>query len=340
MEQVTKWFLENRRSFPWREKVDPYRVVVSEIMLQQTRAVYVVDYFNRWMDRFKTIQDLSEASNEEVVKLWEGLGYYSRARNLLALAKEVISKFEGKIPDNEEDLLSLKGIGDYTAGAILAFGFGKKAVALDGNVMRVMSRYLAFDKDVKKYSKEIKNKLFQLLPDQDAKICMEGLIELGSEICTKKPKCNLCPLKSSCKAFELNLQEVLPILPKRKEILRIHRFVACICKEDQFLLIQRGKGEIMEGLYEFPYIEISESFHFSKEMKKIEEAFGLNLELDAPLKKISHTFTRFKAHLYPYVFKCQEIKEVPKHEWVNRDELEKLPFSSGHKRILKEILSF
>jgi A/G-specific adenine glycosylase len=340
MEQVSKWFLENRRSFPWREKVDPYRVVVSEIMLQQTRAVFVVDYFNRWMERFKTIHDLSKASTEEVVKLWEGLGYYSRARNLLSLAKEVVSKYDGKIPDNEEDLLSLKGIGDYTAGAILAFGFGKKAVALDGNVMRVMSRYLAFDKDVKKFSKEIKNQLFKLLPDEDPKNCMEGLIELGAEICTKKPKCNLCPLKLKCKAFELNLQEVLPILPKRKETLQIHRFVACISKDDEFLVIQRESGEVMGGLYEFPYVECSESFLFSKQVQKIEEAFGFKLELDAPLKKVSHTFTRYKAILYPYMVNCNEKKEIPKHKWINKGELEKLPFSAGHKRILKEILSF
>jgi A/G-specific adenine glycosylase len=339
MEQVSKWFLENRRSFPWREDVDPYKVVVSEIMLQQTRASFVVAYFNRWMERFPTLKELSKASQDEVVKLWEGLGYYSRARNLLKLAIEVEEKFHGIIPDDEKSLLSLKGIGDYTAGAILSFGFGKKAPAVDGNVMRVMARYLAFEKDVKKHAKEIKGLLFHLLPDDQPSVCMEGLIELGAEICTKVPKCNLCPLRKGCKAFEKGMVKDLPILPKRKEVLPLYRFVACIHFYYEFLVTKRKAGEIMQGLYEFPYLDIAPSFQVSKEISNIEANLGLTLELDFPLKKQTHTFTRYKAFLSPFFLTAKVKKEISGCEWIRKNELLSYAFSSGHKKILEEILS-
>ena len=255
MEQVRKWFLENRRSFPWREECDPYAVLISEVMLQQTRASVVVSYFQRWMERFPNVELLSQANESEVVKLWEGLGYYSRARNLLELAKVVVSQYDGKIPDTLEDLLKLKGIGDYTAGAILSFGFHKKGVALDGNVARVIARVSAFEKDVKRNAKELRQIVHDLLPEKEPHIVMEGLIELGATICGKTPLCNLCPLKDNCLAYKKGIVKSLPILPERKKVTELFRFVACISFENEYLVKQNEKGEVMASLFEFPYID-------------------------------------------------------------------------------------
>ncbi len=338
MEQVRIWFLKNKRDFPWREGADPYLVLVSEVMLQQTRAVVVVPYFQRWIERFPTIVDLSKATEDEVVKLWEGLGYYSRVRNLLALAKVVATQYDGIIPNTLEELLELKGIGDYTAGAILSFGFQKKGVALDGNVARVIARYLCFDKDVKKHINELRQIVYNLLPENDPHIVMEGLIELGATICGKKPLCHLCPLKQSCLAFKMNLVETLPILPQRKAITELFRFVGCVAHQDFYLLRRGEKGKVMAGLYEFPYLECGEDLILSKEKKNLEKMLQLELDFIQPLKREKHTFTRFKANLFPFHFEAHQRAEIYGYEWIKKEQLLNLPFSAGHRLILKGIV--
>ena len=337
MEQVRKWFLENRRSFPWREGCDPYAVLISEVMLQQTRASVVVGYFQRWMARFPNIELLSQASEAEVVKLWEGLGYYSRARNLLEIAKVVVAQYDGKIPDTLEELLKLKGIGEYTAGAILAFGFHKKGIALDGNVTRVIARFSAFEKDAKKFAKELRQILSDNLPDAEPHIAMEGLIELGATICAKVPLCNLCPLKESCLGYKQGIAITLPILPQRKPITELFRLVGCISFQGQYLLKIGEKGKIMASLFEFPYIDCDKDLIFSEAKLRIEQGLGLKLKLIAPLQREKHHFTRFKAHLFPFLFEVNAKIDIPGHVWVNKNSLHALPFSAGHRKILNQI---
>lgn len=334
MEQVRKWFLENRRSFPWRKGASAYPVLISEVMLQQTRASVVVDYFNRWMERFPTIEVLSQATELDVIKLWEGLGYYSRARNLLELSKVVVSQYDGKIPATLEELLKLKGIGDYTAGAILAFGFHKKSVALDGNVMRVASRLITFEKDVKKHANELRQIVHELLPDKEPHIVMEGLIELGATICTKNPLCNLCPLKENCLAYKKGLVTAFPILPQRKPITELFRLVGCISFQNEYLVKQGEKGKIMASLFEFPYIDCEKDLILTSSQKELELTLGIQLRLIAPLQRVTHHFTRFKAHLFPFHFETSLKKEIPGYSWVDRNLLNLLPFSSGHRKIL------
>ncbi len=339
MDIVARWFLENRRSFPWREEKSPYGVLISEVMLQQTRAVVVVSYFQRWMKKFPTIHALANASEEEVIKLWEGLGYYSRARNLLKLALEVVEKFEGVIPSSYEELLKLKGIGHYTAGAILAFGFEKKAVALDGNVIRVISRYVGFAKDAKKYQNELRQITLDLLPNEDAHVVMEGLIELGATVCTKKPICQECPLKRECKAYQNNQIESFPILPQKPKSIELFRFVGCIYHDNEILLKLNPPKGIMAGLYEFPYIQCDEDFNISEAQEILEKQVGLNLTFIAPLKREKHHFTKFKANLFPSLFQAPQKSVVSGYVWVDISELETLPFSSGHKKILTQLCS-
>ncbi len=337
MEQVRKWFLENRRSFPWREGVSAYLVLVSEVMLQQTRASVVIDYFNRWMKRFPTIEMLSQATESEVIKLWEGLGYYSRARNLLEIAKEIVSQYDGRIPDTLAELLRLKGIGDYTAGAILAFGFHKKSVALDGNVTRVVSRLVAFEKDAKKHANELRQIVYDLLPDREPHIVMEGLIELGATICAKNPLCNLCPLKENCIAYKKGIATTFPILPQRKPITELFRLVGCISFQNEYLVKQGEKGKIMASLFEFPYIDCEKDLILSCSQKKLEQLLEIQLKLIAPLQREKHHFTRYRAHLFPFHFEVSSKREILGYRWVKKNLLNTLPFSSGHKKVLTQL---
>jgi A/G-specific adenine glycosylase len=337
MEQVRKWFLENRRVFPWRTLKNPYAVLVSEIMLQQTRAAVVVPYFEKWMQRFPNLEALSKASEDEVIKLWEGLGYYSRARNLLHLAKVLVQENLGKIPESFPDLLKLKGIGHYTAGAIVSFGYEKKEAALDGNVIRVITRLLAFEKQANKEVKTLRKIVYDFLPDTEPHIVMEGLIELGATICLKKPLCNICPLQTNCLAFKKGSVENFPVLPIKKPITKLFRFVGCISFEGEYLVRRSEKGKIMSGLYEFPYLESEEDFIFSQMKKKLEQTLKLSLEFVAPLCKEKHHFTRYQAHLSPFQFKALDKKEVLGHAWVSKNELLNLPFSAGHRRIVNKI---
>ncbi len=326
MKNVIDWFLKTERDFPWRKEKTPYRVWVSEVMLQQTRASVVVSYFERWVEKFPTLKSLAEAKLEEVVKAWEGLGYYSRARNLHLGAKEVVEKYGGELPSSLEKLLSIKGIGPYTAGAILSFAFEQKAVAIDANVARVLSRFFATHE-----KKEMEENLLQMLPDRNSPIAMEGLIELGALICTKVPKCSLCPLQEGCKALREGSVEQFPLVKEREKTIVLHRFVGCIENERAFLLRKVGKGKIMAGLYEFPYVE-------EKEGKRgLEKLLGASLKMTAPLGEKTHSFTKYKVHLHPYHFVAQNRIDLEGYEWVLLKDLETIPYPSGHREIAQQI---
>lgn len=332
LEEIKNWFLANRREFPWRENPSPYEVWVSEVMLQQTRASVVVPYFLRWLTRFPTLEALSEAQEDEVIKLWEGLGYYSRARNLLAGAKEVVANYGGALPDTLEELLKIKGIGSYTAGAILSFAFHKKAAALDANVMRVLARYTLFQEEVTRGRGKLEKRLLDLLPEEEPHIVMEGLIELGALICQKEPKCSICPIASNCLALEKGMEGELPLLLKRKETVTLHRLVACIESEGFFLLKKNEKGKIMADLWEFPFVEKGE-----KSLELFDKLLGVKLTLQRELPLEKQFFTHYKVLLYPNYF-LSDKKPVEGYEWVLKKDFLKLPFSSGHFRIARELL--
>ncbi len=207
------WFQKNKRDFPWRKNPTPYAVWVSEVMLQQTRASVVVSYFTRWMERFPTVGALSHANIEEIIKLWEGLGYYQRARNLFYASQQIVKEFAGEIPSLEKDLRSIKGIGPYTMGAILSFGFKKAKSALDANAFRVLSRlFLVQDNiDLVGTKKIIEKYCETLLEEKNPSETMEAIIEIGATVCLPKPKCFLCPINFSCKGYQNNQQNNLPI---------------------------------------------------------------------------------------------------------------------------------
>jgi A/G-specific adenine glycosylase len=328
-EALLAWFNEAKRDLPWREAPSAYAVWISEVMLQQTQASVVVGYFQRWMETFPTLEALSRASLDEVIKVWEGLGYYSRARNLHAAARFFVEHHKGELPRSYKELMQVKGLGRYTVGAILSFAFRQKRAAVDGNSLRVLSRYFAVREDVQKTAalERIWSLAEGILPDERPWEVVEGLIELGALVCKKEPLCSQCPLKSTCSAFRQGLQRELPYKGKRQAITALQRYVFVVMHKGD-LLVRKGKaGAVMADLYEFPFGE-SESES---------PPFDLNLERIAPLSSQKHHFTRFKVLLYPTLFRAEQKKEINGYLWIPFEQLHRLPFSAGHRKILQNL---
>lgn len=336
VKRLKQWFLNEKRDLPWRNDPTPYEVWVSEIMLQQTQVAVVIPYFERWMSRFPNIQALAEAPLDEVIKMWEGLGYYSRARNLHAGAQVVVEKFGGVLPREEEQLQLIKGLGPYTIGAIRSFAFHLRTPAVDGNVIRVLSRFFCVKDDISKPKtvNHIRDLANELLPEKESWIVNEALIELGATICTRKPKCTICPLRSSCKATLHGQENALPYNSKKISIEVLHRAVAVVLCDDK-LLVRRGeKGQIMSDLHEFPYFESKEGGHETKEFSKhVKQNLGLKVEHLQDLPKVNQSFTRYRVHLYPVIFKVEHSADITGYQWMDAGALAKAAFSSGHRRI-------
>lgn len=337
---LKEWFLCEQRDLPWRKTRDPYAVWISEVMLQQTQVAVVISYFERWMSLFPTVQALAAAPLEQVIKCWEGLGYYSRARNLHAAAHYLVSHFQGQIPPVEEELQKIKGLGPYTIGAILSFAFHQKKAAVDGNVIRVLARLFALHDDVSKEKtvRKLRQLLQSLLPEEESWIVNEGLIELGATICQKKPKCLLCPLKKQCKAFREGVQETLPVKLKKIATTYLFRAVPILYCEGSYLLQKGTHGKVMSDLYEFPYFELSSASITPKEMvEKTENFISTKVHFKHLLPKVSHSFTRYQVSLLPFLLEVEQKVAIEGYVWVDEKVLETLPFSSGHRRILQQL---
>jgi A/G-specific adenine glycosylase len=342
--KLKKWFVEEKRELPWRNNPSPYAVWVSEVMLQQTQAAVVVPYFERWMEQFPTIASLAQAPLDEVIKSWEGLGYYSRARNLHAGAKKVLECYGGQLPDTYEELSTIKGLGPYTIGAILSFAFHKKVAAVDGNVLRVLSRYLMIEDDISKAStvQKIRIAAEALLPDEEPWVISEALIELGATLCTRKPQCLRCPLQDSCKALACDAVDRLPYKSQRIAIQPLFRTVMIIRSSDHLLVQRRSEGEIMSDLHEFPFIETPEDKHpmsHRRLLSHISSQWGLKVLFRTALPSFKQSFTRYRALLTPLVFECAERLSIPNGLWLNISAASEAAFSSGHRRILDHILT-
>lgn len=338
--QLKAWFSSEKRDLPWRQERDPYAIWVSEIMLQQTQVAVVIPYFLNWMRLFPTIRHLSEAPLDTVIKAWEGLGYYSRARHLHEAARNLVAQFDGSLPDREEDLKKIKGLGPYTVGAILSFAFHQKKAAVDGNVMRVLTRYFALKDDIARPATATKLRMLaqDLLPEDESWIVNEALIELGATICQRKPRCQACPLKESCQGYRQGIADSLPINSKKTKIEFLHRSVAVVQFGNSYLVSRGKKGAVMSDLYEFPYFDISpEEFSPSQLKKNINLQYSLQVVQKKVLPEVAHGFTRYRVRLYPVLFHCHEPKEVEGLDWLPFEALQKLAFSSGHRRIFQQL---
>jgi A/G-specific adenine glycosylase len=334
------WFLKEKRKFPWRQGQNPYHIWISEIMLQQTRADVVIPYFERFIALFPDIKTLAKASLDEIIKAWEGLGYYSRARYIHEAARSLIERGKEQLPQDETELKGIKGIGDYTAGAILSFAFHKRAACVDGNVLRVFSRYLALEDDISQGTtrKKIQTEILKILPQTEHWIVSEAFIELGALVCKKKPECIRCPLISTCKAYLTGREKELPIKKKTEKKIFLYRAVAIVFYEDQVLLRKVPEGEIMQDLYEFPYKPLEKQGIMLETAEELFKTLTLEIQPQTFLQPVRHTFTKHLAILFPFVFIAEKKRKVQGYTWQCMEKLKKLPFSSGHRRIRNEIL--
>ncbi|MBA3603585.1 MAG: A/G-specific adenine glycosylase [Parachlamydiaceae bacterium] len=335
------WFNKQKRSLPWRNNPSPYAVWVSEVMLQQTQVAVVIPYFQRWMQLFPTIEALATAPLDEVIKAWEGLGYYSRARNLHAGASVVLSHYDGKLPIEASELAKVKGIGPYTVGAIRSFAFHQKAAAVDGNVMRVLARYYNIEEDIcqPKTLKKIWYLAEEILPENESWVLTEGLIELGATVCTKKPKCLHCPLKKTCQGYIQGTTDELPYKSIKMKTEKLYRAVAVVRNSAGKILVKHVQtGKVMSGLHEFPYFESPSDGIDSEELvNQIKEQLGLKVLWKGGLPKIQHSFTRFQVSLFPHNFHCRDECEVSDFQWMSAEDMKKIAFSSGHRRLYEMI---
>lgn len=272
---ITEWYNINKRDLPWRKTSNPYHIWISEIILQQTRIAQGLDYYIRFINHFPDIKSLANASEDEVLLLWQGLGYYSRARNLHNASKEIMEQYRGIFPSSYKEIRALKGIGDYTAAAIASFAFGLPYAVLDGNVFRVLSRYFEIDTpiDSNEGKKQFSNLSQSLLDINHPASYNQGLMDLGATICLPlSPKCFECPLQNSCLALNNNKIHILPV--KGKKVVQKNRYLSYFVITDEkgaYYIHKRDKNDIWKGLYEFPLIEHSHPFD---ETKNIEEAIN------------------------------------------------------------------
>lgn len=337
---LKRWFSATKRDLPWRQTDDPYAIWVSEVMLQQTQVSVVIPYYFSWMEQFPTIKALACAPLDKVLKAWEGLGYYSRARNLHEGAQFLVEHHQGILPPDEEALKKIKGLGPYTIGAILSFAFHQKKAAVDGNVLRVLTRYFGIEEDISKTTtvNRLRALAQEILPDEEPWIINEALIELGATACQKKARCTTCPLSHTCIAFREDRVSSLPLNSKKIHVEKLYRAVAVIQSSSHFLVRRGQKGVVMSDLYEFPYLELAqEEVTLGQIERKVAGWFSFPLVQKAKLEEVSHGFTRYQAYLYPTLYSCSERQEIEGYEWISYEALKELPFSSGHRRIFQQV---
>ena len=339
------WYCDEKRDLPWRRTKDPYAIWVSEIMLQQTQVDTVIPYFNRWMARYPTIKALAQAEEEKVLKSWEGLGYYSRARNLHKAAQIVTQEHHSQLPKESEKLSALPGIGPYSLGAIASIAFDLPIAAVDGNVLRVVSRLFAIEKNIKNKETvdQVREIVTSLFPKKNRSDMTQAWMELGALICLPgNPKCLICPLQNVCVAKQKNLTERLPIVAKRPKIKKVVTAAVIVQKNEKFLLEKRPLGKIMGGLWLFPTVELSGPLNqFEHEIApRFIKQFGLTVIPAEQILTLSHSYTVHRAELN--VFLAQGSFTKNKNEtlsWVTKEKLKETPFPSVHSKIAKFILN-
>jgi A/G-specific adenine glycosylase len=337
--RLLRWFGQKGRDLPWRKTRDPYAIWISEVMLQQTQVATVIPYYQRFLKSFPTVHHLAKSDLSRVLKIWEGLGYYSRARNLHRASKIILNHFKGKIPDHQTDLLNLPGIGKYTAGAILSIAYNKEAPILDGNVKRVLSRLFAVSGDPKKTEELLWKISESLIPKGQPNAFNQALMDLGSMICNpKNPLCHHCPLHRYCKAKASGNPARYPFREVKKRIPHIEAISGLILRNGKVLLNQRPPKGLLGGLWEFPNWKIEEKGRSRLRLRlrnHMRKEIGIDVGVKEPLGTFKQTFTHFKLTLH--VFKCEPIAGRAKGKWVAIEDLDQLAMPRIDRRIAEVI---
>ncbi|GCF92355.1 A/G-specific adenine glycosylase [Enterococcus florum] len=349
------WYNKEKRNLPWRYNHDPYRIWISEIMLQQTRVDTVIDYFYRFMEEFPTIEALALAPEEKLLKAWEGLGYYSRARNIQAAAKQLLENYDGKMPKTLDEIRSLKGIGPYTAGAIGSIAFGLPEPAIDGNVMRVVSRLFCIEEDIAKASSRsvFDRAMRTIISSKNPGDFNQAMMDLGSSICTPvNPQCEQCPIQAYCMAYKEQRQTDFPIKSKKAKPKDVY-YLAGIIENDQheFLLQQRDSKGLLASMWLFPLEEVSKE-QYQTLLEKYDPAqwnlFSADqVSEEAPemftdfpvvwqkklLGEISHVFSHLRWHVL--VFYGRTLSEFEEQgKWVKEADFSNYVFPKPQQKLL------
>lgn len=321
-QEICSWFQQNHRPLEFRINKNPYSIWVSEIMAQQTRIDSMLPYYRRWMKDYPTIEALAQAPLEQVLKSWEGLGYYNRARKLKQGAIEVMERFKGQLPQTAQELETISGIGPYTAGAIASIAFNQESPAVDGNVLRVIARLLMLEEDISKQKtqKLVRSIVQEMMKGSCPSDFTQGLMELGALVCMPKIiLCEQCPLQHKCLSYRYQKQHEFPIKSKAKKPIELHFQTLIIEKDNQILLSQDDQDGLMKGFYRLPQVNNA-------------DLSGFRL-----IKKAKHVYSHriWTMDVYRY-----ETGEIPNHElwtWVDKQQLKELPMIGAHRKILLDL---
>lgn len=365
-DQFIQWYEQEKRNLPWRYNRDPYRIWISEIMLQQTRVDTVIDYFYRFMEWFPTIEELATAPEEKLLKAWGGLGYYSRARNIQAAAKQIMSEFDGKMPQTPEEISSLKGIGPYTTGAIASIAFGLPEPAVDGNVMRVVSRLFCIEADIAKASsrKIFDEAMRKIIDETYPGEFNQAMMDLGSAICTPtSPKCEACPIQAFCLANKRGIQTSFPVKTKKAKPKDVYYISAALQNHSgAYYFEERDSQKLLANMWTFPMVEVTQ-----EEYERLKKGWEAKREVDLfddlvaedgkelPFEKqelfiwqtrhlgeVTHVFSHLKWHVLLFYGRAteeaeQEFTENKTSKWLKPAAFDSVVFPKVQMKLVEQL---
>ncbi|AYA34838.1 A/G-specific adenine glycosylase [Enterococcus faecium] len=365
-DQFIQWYEQEKRNLPWRYNRDPYRIWISEIMLQQTRVDTVIDYFYRFMEWFPTIEEMATAPEEKLLKAWEGLGYYSRARNIQAAAKQIMSEFDGKMPQTPEEISSLKGIGPYTTGAIASIAFGLPEPAVDGNVMRVVSRLFCIEADIAKASsrKIFDEAMRKIIDETYPGEFNQAMMDLGSAICTPtSPKCEACPIQAFCLANKRGIQTSFPVKTKKAKPKNVYYISAALQNHSgAYYFEERDSQKLLANMWTFPMVEVTQ-----EEYERLKKEWEAKQEVDLfddlvaedgkelPFEKqelfiwqtrhlgeVTHVFSHLKWHVLLFYGRAteeaeQEFTENKTSKWLKPAAFDSVVFPKVQMKLVEQL---
>ena len=342
-EKLLNWYDLNKKDMPWRDTQDPYRIWVSEVMLQQTQVSTVIPYYKRWAQKFPNIKDLAEADIDDILKLWEGLGYYRRAHNLKSASEIVISKLNGLIPCNAE-FKNLPGVGDYIYAAVLSIAFNKPIPVIDGNVKRVFSRFYEQDLTNSTEIQKLQEKLLKLICQVRPGCFNQALMDLGREVCKpQNPKCQDCPISEKCKAYINKTVELYPHKTKKKKIPFFDVVVGYIENdEEKFIITKRPNDKMLGGLWELPggKKEKGESLKNAL-IRELKEELNIEVSIHAKLGMIEHSYSHLKIKLHAYKCKIEkgkiEIRTAQELKWIQPKNIKQYSFPTANHKLFNQI---
>lgn len=345
IESLLAWFEREKRQLPWRQTQDPYRIWISEVMLQQTRVATVIPYYKRFLEIFPDVTTLAKAKDGALMKSWEGLGYYARARNLREAAKTMVKEYQGRLPASRQELLLLKGFGPYTAASVASLAFGEDCAAVDGNVMRVLARVYAIESDIRKPAakREFQRIADALIPLGRAGQFNEALMELGATVCkAKNPACEACPIRRYCRAFAEGRVNELPRKSPKAAIPHHNIAIGVVHKNGKVLIALRPSEGLLGNLWEFPggKRKPEESLEECCRRETLEET-GLEVEVGTRFSVVEHSFTHFRITLH--AFHCRYVrgkaspKTSQKIRWVRLADLDEYAFPKANKKIIEDL---